>query len=163
IEKDALERYRLQELVTNPDVLARARPSQTLLKAVLHTKHLMNQEVLAVARALVRRVIEQLMERLARPVRSAFLGAADRRRRTHLVLFDTNVVDVTEHCPDPVEAILKVQLGGGTDIGGALSYAAGLVDNPRRTVVVLITDFFEGGPLDRLFAAARQLLESGVT
>jgi hypothetical protein len=243
IEKDALERYKLEELVTNPDLLARAEPSQTLLKAVLHTKHLMNQEVLAMARTLVRKVIERLMEKLARPVRSVFLGAVDRRRRshlrvaknfdaratvrrnlanydpqserlfirtphffsrvrrqtdrwqvivvvdesgsmadsvihaavtaaifwgirslrTHLVLFDTSVVDVTEHCADPVETIMKVQLGGGTDIGGALRYAAGLVDNPRRTIVVLVTDFCEGAPVERLFAVTRQLVESGVT
>jgi hypothetical protein len=243
IEKDALERYKLEEMVTNPELLARAQPSQTLLKAILHTKHLMNQEVLALARALVRKVIEELMEKLARPVRSVFLGARDRRRRshlkvaknfdprttvrrnlasydpetrklflrtpyfysrvrrqadrwqvivvvdesgsmadsvihaavtaaiffgirtlrTHLVLFDTSVVDVTEHCSDPVETMMKVQLGGGTDIGGALHYAAGLVDNPRRTIVVLITDFCEGAPQERLFAVTRQLVESGVT
>ena len=47
IEKDALERYKLDEMVTNPQVLQRAQPSMSLLKAVLHTKHLMNQEVLA--------------------------------------------------------------------------------------------------------------------
>jgi hypothetical protein len=243
IEKDALERYQLQEMVTNPDLLARAQPSQTLLKAVLHTKHLMNQEVLALARTLVRKVIEQLMEKLARPVRSFFLGAADRRRRsllkvaknfdarttvrrnlasfdpasqrlfirapyffsrvrrqadrwqviivvdesgsmadsvihaavtaaiffgirtlrTHLILFDTSVVDVTEDCADPVETIMKVQLGGGTDISGALSYAASLVDNPRRTIVVLITDFCEGGPVERLYGVTKALIESGVT
>ncbi len=64
--------------------------------------------------------------------------------RTHLVLFDTSIVDVTEHCTDPVETLMKVQLGGGTDIGQALRYAATLVDNPRRTIVVLITDFYEG-------------------
>src|SRR5207302_3892405 len=84
IEKDALERYQLEEMVTNPDLLARAQPSQTLLKAVLHTKHLMNQEVLAVARQLVRKVIEQLMEKLARPVQSVFLGARDRRKRSFM-------------------------------------------------------------------------------
>ena len=82
--------------------------------------------------------------------------------RTHLILFDTNVVDVTEHCSDPVETMMKVQLGGGTDIGSALQYAAGLVDNPRRTIVILITDFFEGGPAHRLLSIAKQLLESGV-
>ena len=72
--------------------------------------------------------------------------------RTHLVLFDTNIVDVTEHCSDPVETIMKVQLGGGTDIGGALAYASRLVDNPRRTIIVLITDFYEGGPIERLYS-----------
>ena len=58
---------------------------------------------------------------------------------------------------------MKVQLGGGTDIGNALTYAAGLVDNPRRTIVVLITDFFEGGPLERLLRVTRHLVESSVT
>jgi hypothetical protein len=243
IERDALERYQVNEMVTNPDLLRRARPNATLLKAVLHTKHLMNQEVLALARELVRKVVEELMQTLARPVRSAFLGAVDRHRRTrlkvaknfdaattirrnlkrfdpetkrlsietpyffsrvrrqadkwqviilvdesgsmadsvihaavtaaiffgiktlrtHLCLFDTNVVDVTDQCQDPVETIMKVQLGGGTDIGAALAYASGLVDNPRRTIVVLITDFYEGAPLGRLLAVAKGLIESGVT
>lgn len=44
--------------------------------------------------------------------------------RAHLILFDTNVIDISEHCSDPVEAIVKAQLGGGTEIGGALAYAA---------------------------------------
>jgi Mg-chelatase subunit ChlD len=86
-----------------------------------------------------------------------------RTLRTHLILFDTNVVDVTADCADPVETIMKVQLGGGTDIGGALSYAASLVDNPRRTIVVLITDFCEGAPVERLYAVTKALIESGVT
>ena len=58
---------------------------------------------------------------------------------------------------------MKVQLGGGTDIGQALAYAAGLIDNPRRTIVVLITDFYEGAPVERLLSVIRQLVESGVT
>ena len=243
LERDALERYELEEMVTNPEVLQRAQPNMALLKAVLHTKHLMNRKVLAMAQTLVRKVVEQLMERLARQMHNVFLGAVDRRRRsfmkvaknfdakttlrrnlahydpktkrvyvktpyffsrvrrqtdrwqiiilvdesgsmadsvihsavtaaifhgiralrTHMVLFDTEVVDVTADCRDPVETIMKVQLGGGTDIGHALSYAAELVDNPRRTIVVLITDFYEGGPLKQLLAVTRQLVESGVT
>lgn len=241
IEKDALERYAVNELVTNVDLLKRAEPSVTLLKAVLHTKHLMNQEVLAVARELVRRVVEQLMEKLARPMESVFLGAIDRRRRstlrvaknfdaattirrnlqhydvaseklfirrpffysrirrhsekwqviilvdesgsmadsvihsavtaaiffgiktlrTHLVLFDTSIVDVSADCADPVETIMKVQLGGGTDIGQAVRYAEGLIENPRRAIVVLVSDFCEGAPVHLLFAACRRLIEQG--
>ena len=57
---------------------------------------------------------------------------------------------------------MKVQLGGGTDIGRALSYAATLVENPRRTIVILITDFYEGAPIDRLLSVSKQLVESGV-
>jgi Mg-chelatase subunit ChlD len=78
-------------------------------------------------------------------------------------MFDTEVVDVTEHCNDPVETLMKVQLGGGTDIGHALDYAASLIDNPRRTIIILITDFFERGPVGRLLAITKQLAESGVT
>ncbi|MUG95659.1 VWA domain-containing protein [Scytonema sp. UIC 10036] len=83
--------------------------------------------------------------------------------RTHLCLFDTSVVDVTEECSDPVETIMKVQLGGGTDIGQALTYAASLVDNPRNTIVILITDFYEGAPVQQLLTTTKHLVESGVT
>jgi Mg-chelatase subunit ChlD len=82
--------------------------------------------------------------------------------RTHLVLFDTNIVDVTDQAGDPVETIMKVQLGGGTDIGNALHYASTLVDSPRRTIVVLITDFFEGAPPERLLRTTKELVEAGV-
>ena len=68
LEKDALERYQLDEMVTNPEVLARAKPNQTLLKAVLRTKHLMNQELLKAAQHLVRQVVEQLMSRRMYPL-----------------------------------------------------------------------------------------------
>jgi Mg-chelatase subunit ChlD len=81
--------------------------------------------------------------------------------RTHLVLFDTSIVDVSADCADPVETIMKVQLGGGTDIGQAVRYAESLIDNPRRAIVVLITDFCEGAPVSILFAACKRLLEQG--
>jgi Mg-chelatase subunit ChlD len=64
---------------------------------------------------------------------------------------------------DPVETLMKVQLGGGTDIGRAVRYASTLVENPRRTIVVLISDFFEGADASVLFGACRSLIESGVT
>lgn len=243
LEQDALERYQLDDMVTNAEVLARAQPNASLLKAVLRTKHLMNQDVLKIAQHLARQVVDELLKKLAQDVRNPFLGALDRNRRSypkiaknldlkatirrnlkhydpdrrqlvieapwfysrvrrqvdrwqiiilvdesgsmldsvihsavtasiffglrtmrvHLCLFDTQVVDVTEHCTDPVETLMKVQLGGGTDIGQALRYAAELVDSPQRTIVVLITDFYEGAPLERLFGAAKRLLDGGVT
>ncbi len=83
--------------------------------------------------------------------------------KTHLVIFDTTVVDLTADCIDPVETLMKVQLGGGTDIGNAMSYAETLIDNPRRTIVVLISDFFEGGDPRNLLSISRRMLESGVT
>ena len=243
LEKDALERYQLDEMVTNPQVLARAQPNATLLKAVLRTKHLMNQDVLKAAQHLVRQAVDELMKKMAVDVRNAFQGSLDRRNRSlmkiaknfdikttlrrnlkhydrdrgrmliqnpyfysrirrqvdqwqlivlvdesgsmmdsvihsavmasifysmkvmkvHLCIFDTSVVDLTAECVDPVETLMKVQLGGGTDIGQAVDYASSLVENPGRTIVVLITDFYEGAPLDRLFSVCRKLVESGVT
>lgn len=83
--------------------------------------------------------------------------------KTHLVAFDTEVVDLTGEVADPVEVLMKVQLGGGTDINRAMSYCRSLVENPRRTIVVLISDFLEGGPVDPLLATVAGLVGSGVT
>ena len=243
LERDALERYQLDEMVTNVDVLARAEPNTTLLKAVLRTQHLMNADVLDAARALVRRVVDRLMEELASEVRTAFQGTVDRRHRSfmkvaknfdidttlrrnlkhydpatgrvvvqtpyffsrthrqvdkwqmiilidesgsmldsvihsaimaaifyglnmmklHLCIFDTEVVDLTDQITDPVETLTKVQLGGGTDIGHAVRYASQLVENPSRTIIVLVTDFYEGGPVGNLYSVGRSLVESGCT
>lgn len=82
--------------------------------------------------------------------------------KTSLILFDTEVVDVTDHCSDPVETLMKVQLGGGTDIGSALLYAEGKVENPRRTIIILISDFCEGAPPFKLISNTHHLVESGV-
>lgn len=79
-----------------------------------------------------------------------------------LVLFDTSLVDVSHLAGDPVEVLLTAQLGGGTDIARALAYAEGLVEQPSRTVVVLVTDFDEGGSVSALVATARRLAASGV-
>jgi Mg-chelatase subunit ChlD len=81
--------------------------------------------------------------------------------RTHLVAFDTAVVDLTEKAGDPVELLMKVQLGGGTDIAKAVAYAAQLLETPRRSIVVLITDFFEGGSPDLLVRRVKALCEQG--
>jgi Mg-chelatase subunit ChlD len=242
LEQDAVERYRIHEVVTNPEVLARIEPNETLLRAVLLTKHLMNPVVLAMARELVAKVVRRLMEKLARAVRRSFHGTRTRTRsrvriaknfdaratirqnlatwdraarrlfiktplfvsrtrkqldrwqivllvdesgsmlgsvihaavtaaclwgipstKTHLCIFDTEVVDLTERVTDPVEVLMKVQLGGGTDIGKAVGYAQTLVENPRRTIVVLITDFFEGASENILVARIKALCDQGCT
>lgn len=64
--------------------------------------------------------------------------------RVRLVVFDTSVVDLSEHVSDPVEILMSVQLGGGTNIGKAMGYCRTLVREPKRTIVVLVTDFCEG-------------------
>ncbi|WPB82064.1 VWA domain-containing protein [Archangium violaceum] len=241
LERDAVERYKIDEVVTRADVLSRVEPNETLLRAVLRTKHLMNPEVLAVARRIVEKVVRDLMEKLSKEVRQTFSGVLDRRRRsplkvarnfdfrrtlrenldryspterkvsiehasffsrtrkyterwqvillvdqsgsmtssvihsavtaaclwglpgiqTHLVAFDTAVVDLTREVTDPVELLMKVQLGGGTDIQKAVAYGAGLIESPRRSIVVLITDFYEGGGPDLLVRRVKELCAQG--
>jgi Mg-chelatase subunit ChlD len=241
LERDAVEEFAIHEVVTSKDVLVRIEPSETLLRAVLLTKHLMNDEVLALARELVRKVVAELMAAMMKEVRTAFSGARRRRRsrqrslknfdpggtiranlrhydparaklfireplfwsrskrhgeqwqivlvvdqsgsmvssvihagvtaaclwglpsvKTHLVAFDTNVIDLTPHVTDPVETLMKVQLGGGTDIARAVAYAEGLIENPARTVVVLITDLYEGGSAYDLVASVKRQVAAGV-
>jgi len=241
LEQDAVERYGIDEVVTNLEVLERIEPSESLLRAVLHTKHLMNPEVLAAARKLVAEVVRRIMEKLATEVRQAFSGSRDRRRRsrmkvarnfdfrqtlaanlhrydpqrrklyverpvfvsrtkrhaepwdivllidqsgsmvdsvihsavmaaclwqlpgmrTRLVAFDTAVVDLTADVSDPVELLMKVQLGGGTDIAKAVAYAQSLIANPSKSIVVLVSDFYEGGSEHELVRRVKALVESG--
>lgn len=243
LERDAVERFGIVEVVTNLDVLSRIEPSESLLRAVLHTKHLMNPEVLAAARKIVAAVVERIMEKLAREVRQSFSGTRDRRRpslhpvasnfdfkrtlranlhrwhpehkklyietplfmsrskrhteqwdiillidqsgsmvdsvihsavmaaclwqlpgmRTHLIAFDTEVVNLTQDVSDPVELLMKVQLGGGTDIAKAMRYAQSLIHNPRRSIVVLVSDFYEGGSPHELIRLSKSMVQSGCT
>jgi uncharacterized protein with von Willebrand factor type A (vWA) domain len=82
---------------------------------------------------------------------------------THLVVFDTSIVDLTPYLSgDPVELLFSLQLGGGTDIAQAVAYGASLVNRPEKCIVVLITDLFEGGDEAALLARLRALRESKV-
>jgi hypothetical protein len=83
--------------------------------------------------------------------------------RTHVVAFDTSVVDLTENIADPVDILMGVQLGGGTDINLALKYCQSLITKPRDTILVLITDLFEGGDTKEMLKRAHAIAASGVT
>jgi Mg-chelatase subunit ChlD len=241
LERHALERYGMTDLVTDEEVLRKLEPSYELLKAVLSFRHLMSPKVLEAARLVVRQVVEDLRRRLARDVRQVLRGRLSRQRRSHLkvsrnldfqrtirdnlkhydverkrlvlqslyfcsrverhipwhvimavdcsgsmlgslihsavmagifhglptvqvsfVAFDTTAVDLTGQVEDPMEVLMSVHLGGGTDIAGALGYCETLVRSPQRTILVLVTDFFEGGSPERLIAAIKRLREAGV-
>lgn len=240
LERDALERYEINEMLTNPEVLARAEANPTLLKAVLRTKHLMSADVLGMARELVARVVRELMQKLAQQLRFSLSGARARKRsalrmsknfdaratirenlrhfdpaarrlrlrrplffsrvrrhcepwhvillvdqsgsmlgsvihaavtaaclwnlpgvRTYLCVFDIEIVDLSENISDPVSMLMKVQLGGGTDIGKAVGYGAGLITAPRRTLLVVISDFFEGANPNILVQRVKSLCDQG--
>ena len=240
IERHALDRYGMTELVTDEEVLKKLEPSYELLKAVLTFRHLMKGPVLETARRIVRKVIEELRQKLAREIRPILWGRLNRQRRSRLkifrnldwqrtiranlkhydrdqrrlilaslhfftrverhmpwhiimavdcsgsmmdsviysavmagifkglpslrvslVAFDTAVVDLSDQVDDPTELLMNVQLGGGTDIAGALGYCETRVQYPHKTIVVLVTDFCEGGPPNALLAAIKRLREPG--
>jgi len=81
---------------------------------------------------------------------------------TKLVVFDTAIVDMTEQLDDPVELLFGVQLGGGTDINGAVGYCQSVIREPRNTILVLISDLYEGGVEANLLRRAAELVASGV-
>jgi hypothetical protein len=83
---------------------------------------------------------------------------------TRIVAFDTEVADLTESCgSDPVEILFGVQLGGGTDINKSLKYCSQFIDNPKKTVFILISDLYEGGVEAGLLRQLKEMRESGVT
>jgi Mg-chelatase subunit ChlD len=242
MQRDAMERLGLRKLLLEPEMLQAVQPDVHLVATLVALNAVIPERSRETARAVVRRVVEQLEARLAAPMRQAVTGAlhrASRTRRprpndidwnrtilanlehyqpeyqtiiaeelvgygrrtphalkdvvllvdqsgsmatsvvyasvfgavlaslrsvrTHLVAFSTEVVDLTEHLHDPVELLFGVQLGGGTDINRALAYTQQLVERPRDTIVVLISDLFEGGDADEMLARARSLADGGVT
>ncbi|MGW8871853.1 DUF5682 family protein [Streptomyces mirabilis] len=80
---------------------------------------------------------------------------------THFVAFSTEVVDLTDQVDDPLGLLLEVRVGGGTSIARGLRHARSLVTVPSRTLVVLISDFEEGGPVGPLLSEVRALVDSG--
>ncbi|MGH3681821.1 MAG: VWA domain-containing protein [Natronosporangium sp.] len=88
--------------------------------------------------------------------------ASMRTLRTSLVVFDTAVADLTDHLGDPVDVLLGTQLGGGTDINRALAYAQQLVARPRETILVLISDLYEGGVREEMRQRVAGLTAAGV-
>jgi hypothetical protein len=80
---------------------------------------------------------------------------------THFITFSTAVVDLSEKVTDPLALLLEIQVGGGTDIARALRYSRQLITVPARTLILLVSDFEEGGPVEALLAEVRALAESG--
>jgi Mg-chelatase subunit ChlD len=77
-------------------------------------------------------------------------------------VFDTSVVDLTDDLQDPVDVLFGTQLGGGTDINRALAYCQRIVTRPAQTILVLITDLYEGGNATEMLKRAAAMVSSGV-
>jgi Mg-chelatase subunit ChlD len=83
--------------------------------------------------------------------------------KTKMLVFDTQVVDLTEDLKDPVDLLFGVQLGGGTDINLALSKCQEVIERPDDTILVLITDLYEGGNEKEMLTRVDQIVGSGVS
>ena len=240
LQRHALDRYQLTELLSDREVLERMEPDQALLETVLSLKHMMKGPVLDAARRIVQKVAAQLTEQMRQDIQRSALGKLDRSSRsnvrslrnldiqrtirknlahydleaqrlvlervyfngrikrynpwrvilavdesgsmlssvihsavmagifaklpmldTRLVIFDTSVVDLSGYVEDPVETLMSIQLGGGTDIAKAMAYCESLIAFPHRTMVVLVSDLCEGGPRKTLYGVCHDIIESG--
>lgn len=239
VQRDAIERRGLKELLFEPETLPLLEKNVELVATIVAAKGLVPDRAREIARQVVREVVEDVKRRLALDVRSAVLGAvrrdrssvlamsknldvrrtlrknlegwdrdkkrlvpnrlyfwANQRRRhewevvilvdqsasmtdsvvyssimaaifasidvlqTRLVLFDTEVVDMTHMLTDPVDVLFTAQLGGGTDINRAVAYAEErFFERPERTLLILVTDLFEGGNKDELVARLRRVTD----
>ncbi|WEH43677.1 VWA domain-containing protein [Streptomyces sp. NBC_01218] len=246
MQRDAIERLGLAALLLEPEMLDAVEADVHLVGTLLQLGGAMPETTRESARAVVRKVVDDLERRLANRTRTTLAGALDRSARTgrprprdidwnrtvranlrnhvplpgdegagtvvperlvgyarsgravrkevvlcvdqsgsmaasvvhaavfgavlasmrsldtRLIVFDTAVVDLTDQIDDPVDVLFGTRLGGGTDIDRALAYCQSRLTRPADTVVVLISDLYEGGIRDRMVRRVAAMKESGV-
>lgn len=240
MQKDAMERLGMKRMLMEPELLEAAEPDVNLVATLLSLNKVIPNKTRDSARAVVKKVVQDLEKRLKNPMREAIQGAISRSVRnrrprpneidwnrtirknlrhyqvehkaiipenlvgygrkgqslrhiillvdqsgsmassmvyagvfgavmaslksvkTSMVVFDTAVVDLTDELDDPVDLLFATQLGGGTDINKALTYAEGLIQNPSETILVLISDLFEGGNESEMLRRVSALKSSGI-
>ncbi len=242
MQRDAVERLHLTQLLLEPELLESVQADVHLVGTLVSLNRVMPEHTKATARMVVRKVVDEIEQRVADKTRSAVSGALNRAARTRrpqlrdidwnrtiaanlrhylpehrtvvperlvghgrsahvvakdvvvaidqsgsmaesvvfasvfgavlatirsvrtsLVAFDTSVVDLTDRLEDPVDVLFGIQLGGGTDINAALAYCQGLVVRPADTLVVLVSDLFEGGIAEDMLARVARMRSDGVT
>jgi len=241
MQRDALQRLNLQQMLLEPETLETMDADIHLVGTLVSLKNVIPKKTKETARQVVRKVVEDLQRRLRNPLTEAVRGALNKatrtsrpkqgeidwhrtirknlknympdrgtliverlvgygRRRsslrdivlcidqsgsmatsvvyasvfgavlaslravsTRMVVFDTEVVDLTEELHDPVDLLFGVQLGGGTDINRAVGYCRGLIARPAQTIFVLITDLFEGGDAQQLQRRVAEMVSAGVS
>ncbi|WP_431952496.1 VWA domain-containing protein [Nocardia lijiangensis] len=241
MQRDAIDRLQLTELLLEPELLTAVEPDVHLVGTLIGLNRVMPETTKATARTVVERVVREIERRIATHTRTAVSGALNRaarisrprardidwdrtirknlanylpehrtvvperlvgygrntqtvRRdvvlaidqsgsmaasvvyasvfgavlasmralRTSLVVFDTEVVDLTDLLADPVDVLFGAQLGGGTDINRALAYCQTLIARPADTLFVLISDLYEGGIRAEMLRRVHAMKESGV-
>lgn len=240
IQRDAIKRLHLDSLLTEKEMLETVVPDVHLVATLMSLSRTIPEKNKETARQVVRKVVDELLQKLSAPTQQAVTGALNRssRRRnpryneidwkttitknlknyqpeyktiipeirigygrkrkalkdiilcldqsgsmgtsviysgifgavlaslpavnTRMVVFDTAVVDLTEDLQDPVDLLFGVQLGGGTDIARALTYCQEIISRPLDTVLVLVTDLYEGGVVREMYKRFVELVNSGV-
>ncbi|MET9432834.1 VWA domain-containing protein [Streptomyces sp. NPDC006551] len=241
MQRDAIDRLGLSTLLLEPEMLEAVEADVHLVGTLLSLDKAMPETTRETARAVVRKVVDDLEKRLATRTRATLTGALDRSARvsrprhrdidwdrtiranlknylpeygtvvperligygraaqsvkkevvlcidqsgsmaasvvyasvfgavlasmrsiaTRLVVFDTAVVDLTDQLDDPVDVLFGTQLGGGTDINRALAYCQSRITRPADTVVVLISDLYEGGIRDEMLKRVAAMKAAGV-
>ena len=240
MQKDALERLNLEQMLLEPELLEAVEPDVNLVGTLLSLMKVLPRKTKSTARAVVQKVVEDLEKRLKNPLRQAIQGAINRSVRnrrpkhneidwnktiranlktyqtefnsiipevlighgkkgqslkdvillvdqsgsmansmvyagvfgavmaslrsvkTHMVVFDTSVVDLTEELDDPVDLLFATQLGGGTNINKALGYSKELIRKPEDTILVLVSDLYEGGNENEMLKKVASIKKSGV-
>jgi Mg-chelatase subunit ChlD len=243
VQRDALERLGLTQLLMEPEVLESVERDVNLVADLMALGRIMPDKAKSAARAVIAEVVEELMARLEQRTAAAVRGAVDRSRRTsrprpadidwprtitanlrhyqpeyrtivperlvgfqrrqrrlvdldqvvmcvdqsgsmassviyasifaavmaslpavatHLVCFDTAVVDLTDQLADPVDVLFGIQLGGGTDINQAVAYCTDLMPQPAQSHLILLTDLYEGGNQEQLVLRLAALNRAGV-
>jgi Mg-chelatase subunit ChlD len=240
MQKNALERLNLQQMLLEPELLAAVEPDVHLVANLLSLTSIMPSETKETARMVVHRVVEKLQEKFTNSTRQAIMGSLNRavhnrrprhneidwdrtiranlkhyqpeyktiipetrigytRKRsclkdiilcidqsgsmatsvvyagvfgavlasltalkTSIVVFDTSVLDLTDLAQDPVDLLFGTQLGGGTDINQALTYCQKLLRKPQETILILISDLYEGGNREEMLKRVAQLVGLGV-
>lgn len=243
IQKDAYERKGLRQLMLEPEFLETLEADVELVADLVTMRGIMPDKAKTTARAVVAKVVDELMKRLERRTSEMLRGAVDRSKRTKrprfsdidwgrtiqanlrhyqteqrtivpetlighlrrqkrmvdldevmlcvdqsgsmgtsvvyssifaavmaslpvvqtkLVCFDTVIHDMTDDLDDPVDVLFGIQLGGGTDINGAVSYCQRKIERPTKAHLVLITDLYENGVAAGLLDRLAQVKTSGV-
>jgi Mg-chelatase subunit ChlD len=240
MQQDALKRLNLTQMLFEKEMLENVTPDVHLVATLMTLSRVIPEKTKDTARAVVRKVVDELLRKLAQPTQQAIVGSLNRSARnrrprhheinwpvtiqknlkhyqpeyktiipetrigygrkrsamkdvvlcidqsgsmgssvvysgifgsvmasipaikTKMVVFDTAVVDLTEELTDPVELLFGVQLGGGTDINLALTYCQQIVTRPADTVMVLVTDLYEGGDPAGMRKRATELVAAGV-
>lgn len=240
MQQDALKRLNLTSMLTEPEMLETVVPDVHLVANLLTLGRAIPEKTKSTARMVVKKVVDELLQKLTAPTQQAISGSLNRSARnlrprhneinwsetirrnlkhyqpeyktivpetrigfgrkrkalkdvvlcidqsgsmgtsvvysgifgavmasipavnTKMIVFDTEVADLTEELQDPVELLFGVQLGGGTDIHKALTYCSQIITRPLDTVLVLITDLYEGGNQQEMRKKAAQLIDNGV-